>query len=74
MQPNTDELTPWFVGVDPARPGWYDVTLRAGWNTVRLLWKEAGWWAADHRGTLHRLDCRIYSTLRWRGLLKGSAQ
>jgi hypothetical protein len=74
MQHDTEQLTPWFVGVQPARPGWYDVTLRAGWNTVRLLWKNGSWWVSGHDGMLHRLDCRIYNTLRWRGLLKGTQQ
>lgn len=74
MQPNTDELTPWFTGVDPTRPGWYDVTLRAGWNTVRLRWKAASWWVSGHPGHLYRLNSHYYHTLRWRGLLKGTAQ
>jgi hypothetical protein len=56
------------VGEQPARPGWYDVTLREGWNTVRLLWNNGSWWAHDHAGeTLHRIDSRIYDTLQWRG-------
>ncbi|MCE2658329.1 MAG: hypothetical protein LW854_08775 [Rubrivivax sp.] len=50
------------------------MTLRAGWNTVRLLWKNGSWWVSGHDGMLHRLDCRIYNTLRWRGLLKGTQQ
>jgi hypothetical protein len=69
MQHDTEQLPPWFIGEQPVRPGWYDVTLREGWNTVRLLWNNGSWWAHDHAGeTLHRIDSRIYDTLQWRGI------